>query len=416
MPHSAVLQDVVDVVDRRFSRCELSCSPFPHVTLDQVFDDALAEDVLCWLERDAPWACESRDFYLQHGCAGLDERLQGTPAYAVASRPMIDVIRGHCERLFGTPLDSERCDVYAHRMLPGHRIGVHNDCPSEGTETHRLVVNFNRGFDDSCGGHLVLFAPYDPVGSAVIVRPRHNSGVAMMFSERSWHRVEEIALGVRYSLLYSFWPAATKQRASDSTQSPVLIDGFSVPNGLPEASADRLRRALEDTLAAIDLTSSGTSHTTYATIDRWGSDIDSCKAALLYDVFGTTGMFPRLSQEIRERLRDCLGERAYMLAELADRFGAHDVLRLRRTGMTIDRDRKVAVRDLDQRALVALFWSRAIDGGAGALPVAGFDVTGLLDVTAACLTPSAMCDIAARVTGAQGQHVRPSTTEPGGRP
>lgn len=107
---------------------------------------------------------------------------------------------------FGYLSARPRSKSNAHRMLPGHRIGIHTDTPNHGTETHRFLINLNAGFDDSYGGHLVLFDKDNLCEDALVVLPPgHNSAAAMEFSDRSWHWVDEVKSGMRFSLVYSFW-------------------------------------------------------------------------------------------------------------------------------------------------------------------------------------------------------------------
>ena len=179
--------------------------PFPHFVIPDLFDTDTASAVFNWLEQDVPWAVESKNFYVFDGCSGLTQRASGSPAAVIGAPETLQCMRKHLERIFGVTLNSSHFDLLAHRMLPGHRVGIHTDTPADGTETHRLLINLNAGFDDDHGGHLVLLDPSDLEDSAVVVRPLHNSAVAMEFSDHSWHCVDEIKSGKRYSLVYSFW-------------------------------------------------------------------------------------------------------------------------------------------------------------------------------------------------------------------
>ena len=112
--------------------------------------------MLIWLDNDVSWAVESRRFYVLHGCcSGLTERVGETPAAVIGAPETLQCMRRHLERIFGITL-------LAHRMLPSHRIGMHTDTPRHGTETHRLLINLNAGFEDEYGGRLVLLDVIDP--------------------------------------------------------------------------------------------------------------------------------------------------------------------------------------------------------------------------------------------------------------
>jgi hypothetical protein len=395
----------VGTVNQHLDKVNLVTYPFPHFTLDSVFDDDLAEHLLIWLEHDAPWKCQSRDFYLQHGCSGLDELLKGTPAHAAVSPEMIETIRKQCERIFGAPLLAGHVQVSAHRMVAGHRIGVHNDQPTGGTDTHRLVVNLNRGVDDLSGGELVLFDRDDPAGSAVFVSRKHNSGAAMMFSARSWHCVEEIRAGVRYSLLYSFWsPVETAERGVAQTKTKSSMDGSTLQSGLAAEDADELRRALRDRLPALVAVKGGEPPRTSERTVRWGCDRDTCKSALFHDVTGGWIAFSSLSPDAYGSVRDILGERAVVLTQMMDGLDGQALLHLRRTGAVFERDCRVAVGDLDQRAIAALFWARVLDHrDASVADDGGFDAFEIYHATAECLTRRAVEDIRRYFPALDGQ-------------
>lgn len=205
MSATASAPDVLTALDSALRDAQYSPSPFPHFAMEEVFDGSTAAALLDWLERDATWVPTGRDWYVQHGCKGVADRLSETAAAAVASPEAFRIIRRHMERVFSRKLSAGRFDLTASRMLPGHHIAPHNDRPANDTETHRFIVNLNRGFEDENGGHLILFDREDPEGTAVIMRPLHNSAAAIEFSARSWHCVNEVRAGTRYALLYSFW-------------------------------------------------------------------------------------------------------------------------------------------------------------------------------------------------------------------
>ncbi|HZC82277.1 MAG TPA: 2OG-Fe(II) oxygenase, partial [Nitrospiraceae bacterium] len=180
-------------------------TPYPHAVLDRFYDDATADAILRWMEEDAPWVLDVQSFYVQYECDDLINVLNtGATAPAVAPE-MLDHLRQQLERIFETDLIAGRATVHAHKLLSGHAIGLHNDRPVRGVPSHRVIVHLNSAFDDSYGGHLVLLDRVDPEQSAVIVRPVHNSAILIEFSDHSWHCVDEVRAGTRYSIIYSFW-------------------------------------------------------------------------------------------------------------------------------------------------------------------------------------------------------------------
>ena len=205
MRQETSFEQALSTMESALNNVQAVTKPFPHFVIPDLFDTDTASAVLNWLEQDVPWAVESRNFYEFQGCTGLTQLASGSPAAVVGAPETLQCMRKHLERIFGVTLNSSHFDLIAHRMLPGHRVGIHTDKPENGTETHRLLINLNAGFDDEQGGHLVLLDVSDLEDSAVVVRPLHNSAVAMEFSDHSWHCVDEIKSGKRYSLVYSFW-------------------------------------------------------------------------------------------------------------------------------------------------------------------------------------------------------------------
>ena len=90
-------------------------------------------------------------------------------------------------------------------MISGHGIGIHNDDPEPGSETYRLVIQLNREFRDSYGGHLALFNSNNIQDIHRIVKPIHNSAIAFALLPHSWHAVSYVSEGERYSIVFSFW-------------------------------------------------------------------------------------------------------------------------------------------------------------------------------------------------------------------
>jgi Rps23 Pro-64 3,4-dihydroxylase Tpa1-like proline 4-hydroxylase len=105
--------------------------------------------------------------------------------------------------LFGVDL-SPRVDITAHKLIPGQRIRIHNDF-IPGAETHRLLMHFNRRWQDDNGGLFLLFNSADPADIHKIFRPVHNSAVGFAITTTSYHAVSTVHTGERFTLVYSFY-------------------------------------------------------------------------------------------------------------------------------------------------------------------------------------------------------------------
>jgi hypothetical protein len=271
-------------------------------------------------------------------------------------------MRRHLERVFGITLSSIHHEILAHRMLPGHRIGIHTDTPTSGTETHRLLINLNAGFEDEYGGHLVLLDVHNLADSAVIVPPVHNSAVGMEFSDHSWHCVDEIRSGKRYSLVYSFWiegfdsDTAPTETADARDKSGAVTDQKlqEMIVLLRELGADAIphsSRSLLDHLIG-----------TYDVLNQWHCDSDVCKAGLFHGVFGTPS-FPHalVADDYLDTIRNLIGERALVLVRMFSRMDLSSLVGIVAGDKFADSGGPVGVSINDQRALVCLVWAKVLE-------------------------------------------------------
>jgi hypothetical protein len=286
--------------------------------------------------------------------------MSGSPASIVCCSDVVTAIREYLAGIFRVEFDKAKLNICAHRLLPGHRIGIHNDSPVGGTETHRFVVHFSEVFDDSFGGHLALFSRDDPAGSLKIVRPEHNCAVGMEFSADSWHFVDEIKRGVRYTLLYSFWVQSSRAlsnhaRNETRAEPPVLLDQFH--RVLRESGAATTRhsgRTLFDHLIG-----------TYNVLVRWECSQDTCIAGLFHSVFGTPstpGL--SLSDAQREDIRCAIGDKAFSLVRLFEKIDSQGLEQLCATAVCVENSSEVTLHDQDRSALVSIFWANLLEQAA----------------------------------------------------
>jgi Rps23 Pro-64 3,4-dihydroxylase Tpa1-like proline 4-hydroxylase len=121
----------------------------------------------------------------------------------LTSAAALNQLRSDIGALLGANLD-ERVEVTAHKLIPGQRIRIHNDfVPAQ--ETHRLLIQLNRGWSEANGGLLMLFADPDPKSVSRIILPGSRSAFGFSISPRSFHAVTPIRSGERFTLVYSFY-------------------------------------------------------------------------------------------------------------------------------------------------------------------------------------------------------------------
>lgn len=177
--------------------------PFRYGLIAGCMEQSLASSMLEWLEEGAPWKLRVADFYEQHEFSFDDVVLPDSLAESF-SQNALDELRVHMEGRFGVELSS-RIDVTAHRLTHGQHIKIHNDF-IPGEESHRLLIQLNRGWEDANGGLLILFNSSDPADVHRVLRPLHNTGLVFEISETSLHAVTPIQAGDRYTLVFSFFP------------------------------------------------------------------------------------------------------------------------------------------------------------------------------------------------------------------
>ncbi len=175
--------------------------PYPHVVVPEALDDHLAGSLLAWLEQEAPWRLTREAFYEQYEFSLHDVALPEDLA-PIAAPATLDCLRGQMEQHFRASLRGP-VEVTAHRLVPGQTIKIHNDF-IPGRETHRLLIQLNRGWSEGDGGLLLLFGDRRAESVCRAVRPVHRSGFAFAICERSYHAVATVRAGERFTLVYSF--------------------------------------------------------------------------------------------------------------------------------------------------------------------------------------------------------------------
>ena len=176
--------------------------PFPHFTATATLDPDLVLSLLAWFEVEASWKLVETDFYEQYELDSSTEEVQ-TPLSFLTDRAFLGRMRQEAEGLFRQPF-ADRVDWSVHKLLPGQRIRIHNDLLATG-ETHRVVLNVNRGWSFSQGGFLMLFNSADPVDVHRVLMPLNGSLFGFEISEQSSHAVSLILDGERFTVVYSFY-------------------------------------------------------------------------------------------------------------------------------------------------------------------------------------------------------------------
>ena len=176
--------------------------PFKFFLAPQALTVELSTLFLEWLESKAPWQLVEASFYEQYEFSLMDVTLPNELRDAFSATNIAD-LRDLIAAAFEVHLD-ESFDATVHKLVPGQRIRIHNDY-IPGRETHRVLIQLNRGWRDDNGGALMFFNSPNPADVARVFRPVHNSCVAFEISPVSLHAVSTIHSGHRFTLVFSFY-------------------------------------------------------------------------------------------------------------------------------------------------------------------------------------------------------------------
>ena len=178
--------------------------PFEHF-LGRGIQSGAGQEWLGWLETDAPWTLTTTSFYEQYEFSLLHASLPPV-AQRLVCPETLTALRYRMTRHFRRSL-SERVDVTAHKLVPEQTIRIHNDFIAGG-ESHRLLLQLNRGWEPEHGGYLMLFDGPEPETVSKVLEPRHGSVQGFAISPRSYHAVSTVHGGERFTVVYSFHPDA----------------------------------------------------------------------------------------------------------------------------------------------------------------------------------------------------------------
>ena len=185
--------------------------PFRYFLARRCLARGIEQAVLDWFETDAPWRLVETDFYEQFELSMLDTALPATVCPLTATES-VATIRRQMAAIFDVAFD-DRTTLVAHKLMPGQRIAIHNDYLA-GEETHRLIIQLNRGLRDEDGGLVMLFNSFDPNDIHRIIRPINGSAMGFEIGKNSNHAVSRLYGEERYTLVYSFCARLGAERPS----------------------------------------------------------------------------------------------------------------------------------------------------------------------------------------------------------
>jgi Rps23 Pro-64 3,4-dihydroxylase Tpa1-like proline 4-hydroxylase len=198
-------KDTKNIILFNSNLVRISQKPFRYFILDHFFSERYGFKLLKWLETKAPWKLKITDFYEQFEFSFYED--YDFPKWI---KKLIDInflrqIKSYMENIFQITLE-DKIDVDAHKLTKGQAIAVHNDyVPNMNYETHRLVIQLNRGWDYNKGGILMTFNSNSLDNVDKIIKPTHNCCFGFEIGKNSYHAVSPINSGERFTIIFSFY-------------------------------------------------------------------------------------------------------------------------------------------------------------------------------------------------------------------
>jgi Rps23 Pro-64 3,4-dihydroxylase Tpa1-like proline 4-hydroxylase len=180
--------------------------PFPHAFFPAAISPNSAVAILSWLENGAPWILTTTKFYEQFEFSVQEVNVPPALAF-LRTEDTLSYLCSEIDRIFKTTVDASRVDITFHKLVLGQRIRIHNDY-IRGQETHRLLIQLNRGWCEENGGMLLLFKGASAADLTSVVRPFNGTAFAFAISPVSQHAVAPVLSGERFTLVYSFYGGA----------------------------------------------------------------------------------------------------------------------------------------------------------------------------------------------------------------
>jgi Rps23 Pro-64 3,4-dihydroxylase Tpa1-like proline 4-hydroxylase len=167
-----------------------------------VISEELEQALLAWLESEAPWRLAVMDFYEQYEFDFEDVELPSN-LKPLFSESTMQELRMRVGVLLSTSLKPQ-VDITAHKLKSSQKIRIHNDARPDG-ETHRFLIQLNRGWTREHGGLLMLFRGPGVETLEDILFPTSRSAFGFEISTASYHAVSQVHQGDRYTIVFSFY-------------------------------------------------------------------------------------------------------------------------------------------------------------------------------------------------------------------
>ena len=204
----------VDVIDRvladevlAFDRVVRKTVPYAHIVSPRFYTETFANTLLDWLESQQDWHLREGILFEQYEL-GFSRFTHCKEIAGLWDGAVLGRLRDAVTRAIGYPV-SGRINIHAHKLVPGQFTNIHTDMIPE--ETHRLVVQLNRGRADDSGGNLMLLTGARPADISVVFKQDSNSAVGFKLGAESFHAVGRVKEGTRFTIIYTFLADSTPE-------------------------------------------------------------------------------------------------------------------------------------------------------------------------------------------------------------
>lgn len=184
-------------------------TPFRYAVSDDGFNMEVADDLGREIKK-LPFITYDEGLPYERVAVHLMPQLEySKPLLKHFSKDTLNNLKCGIELLFNVNI-LRKTMIMAHCLSPGQFLNIHSDWNAKGTNPDfRFVVILEHDTTMSLtGGSLMTFRVnengnrFEPYFKYKV---KHGSSYFLEFSEHSYHAVEPVKGGVRYSLLFSFW-------------------------------------------------------------------------------------------------------------------------------------------------------------------------------------------------------------------
>lgn len=200
-----------------------STDPFAHFVLSDFYESEFAEVLTNWLSTPAMWRRAVHHFYDQFEFNFKDvPSIPETVTHALLTSPALSKVRLLAENLFETQFRPNVC-ISAHKLVDGQGIGIHTDS-KRGAESHRILVQLSKDWQDDFGGQLVFFGSDNIEDVKLVFRHAFNTAIGFSLGGVSYHAVSNVMHGERLTVIYGFWSISSEFDEFTDAQRTFMIE------------------------------------------------------------------------------------------------------------------------------------------------------------------------------------------------